>query len=103
MIVYPYAGFIARPGNIKPNSSEVDEVFTVPISFFLNNEPKRYYVNFKAEPEENFPFDLLVGGKNYDWRTRQIEELFFQYENRVIWGLTARILAHFIEIVSKKV
>lgn len=29
-----------------------------------------------------------------------MEEYFYVYENRTIWGLTARILAHFIEIIS---
>jgi peroxisomal coenzyme A diphosphatase NUDT7 len=101
MFIYPFVGFIANPEKIIPNNSEVEEVFTVPISYFLKNDPKIYQVNFKAEPEENFPFDLLVGGKEYNWRTRHLEEYFYLYEGRVIWGLTARILAHFIEILHK--
>jgi peroxisomal coenzyme A diphosphatase NUDT7 len=102
MIVYPYAGFIEKPEEIIPNHTEVEEVFTVPISYFMKNDPKIYHVNFKAEPEENFPFDLLVGGKEYNWRTRHLEEYFYLYENRVIWGLTARILAHFIELLRNE-
>lgn len=101
MIIYPYVGFIEKPEKITPNSSEVEEVFTVPISYFMNNDPKIYQVHFKAEPEENFPFDLLPGGKEYNWRTRHLEEYFYLFETRVIWGLTARILAHFIEILRK--
>jgi peroxisomal coenzyme A diphosphatase NUDT7 len=101
MIVYPFAGFIENLEEITPNRSEVEEVFTVPISYFMKNDPKIYHVNFKAEPEESFPFDLLVGGKEYNWRTRHLEEYFYLYETRVIWGLTARILAHFIELLRK--
>jgi peroxisomal coenzyme A diphosphatase NUDT7 len=101
MIVYPYVGFIANLEKITPNISEVEEVFTVPLSYFMKNEPKIYEINFKAEPEENFPFDLLIGGKEYNWRTRHLDEYFYLYESRVIWGLTARILAHFIEILRK--
>jgi peroxisomal coenzyme A diphosphatase NUDT7 len=99
MIIYPYVGFIENPEKITPNISEVEEVFTVPLSYFMKNEPKIYEINFKAEPEENFPFDLLIGGKEYNWRTRHLDEYFYLYESRVIWGLTARILAHFIEIL----
>jgi peroxisomal coenzyme A diphosphatase NUDT7 len=99
MIVYPYAGIINRPEKIIPNASEVGEIFTVPLTFFMDTAPKVYHVNFKAEPEENFPFDLLVGGENYNWRTRKMDESFYIYEDRVIWGLTARILTHFTEIL----
>ncbi|WP_066368693.1 NUDIX hydrolase [Neobacillus fumarioli] len=100
MLLYPYAGFIQHPENIRLNQAEVEEIFTVPISFFLNQPPRIYRVNFKVEPDENFPFELIPGGQNYKWRKRGMEEYFYVYENRTIWGLTARILAHFIEIIS---
>lgn len=99
MIVYPFVGFITEPNNFKPNPSEVGEIFTVPLSFFVNHPPNIYKINFKAEPEENFPYDLIAGGKNYNWRTRDLEEYFYHYNDKVIWGLTAKILAHFIEMV----
>ncbi|WP_342431878.1 CoA pyrophosphatase [Neobacillus sp. FSL H8-0543] len=99
MMIYPFVGLIDNPENIQPNPTEVGEIFTVPLTYFINNEPKIYHVNFKVEPEENFPFNLVVGGENYNWRTRAIDEYFYNYEEKAIWGLTARILAHFIEIL----
>lgn len=99
MIVYPFVGTIENPEKIKPNPSEVGEIFTVPLSFFINHAPTIYQINFKAEPEENFPYELIAGGENYNWRTRDLEEYFYIYNDKVIWGLTARILAHFIELV----
>ncbi|PLS18256.1 coenzyme A pyrophosphatase [Bacillus sp. M6-12] len=101
MIVYPYIGLIKSSQELKPNPSEVGDIFTVPLSFLLKTDPKIYQVNFRAEPEDDFPFELIVGGENYNWRTRQLEEYFYIYENRVIWGMTARILAHFIEILKQ--
>jgi peroxisomal coenzyme A diphosphatase NUDT7 len=103
MMIYPYAGFIKDEDSIKPNPSEVEEVFSVPLSFFLENKPKIHHVHFKAEPEAGFPLELIIGGENYNWRTRHIEEYFYLFENRVIWGLTARILAHFIDLMHKSV
>ncbi len=101
MIVYPYAGYISQPAaNIKPNPEEVQEVFTVPLSFFMKTEPRVHYVNFQAQPEENFPYELIAGGRDYNWRTRQIEEYFYLYEDKVIWGLTASVLAHFVEMIK---
>ncbi len=100
-IIYPYVGRLIDANQININKEEVEEVFTVPLSFFLNNKPDVYKVYLKAEPEENFPFDLIVGGKNYNWSTPHINELFYQYEGKVIWGLTAKILTHFISVIKE--
>lgn len=102
MILFPFAGFINNFERIHPNPSEVEEVFTVPLSFFLENKPEMYRINLKPEPEENFPFELIFGGENYPWQPRQMNELFYLFENRVIWGLTAQILANFIDILQCK-
>ena len=99
MIIYPYVGVIENIDRMNPNPAEVGEIFTVPLSFFLKNTPDIFHVNFKAEPEENFPFEWIIGGQNYNWQTRQLDEYFYTYENKVIWGLTARILSHFIELI----
>ncbi|MCT1576762.1 CoA pyrophosphatase [Oceanobacillus kimchii] len=99
-IIYPFVGRIIQPDKIKPNPDEVDHTFTVPLSFFLETEPKRYNVHLHVKPEDNFPYHLIVGGENYDWRMRHVEELFYQYNDQTIWGLTAKILTHFIELIK---
>lgn len=99
-MIYPYIGRITDIANIIPNKDEVDETFTVPLSFFLETAPKKYKVNFKVAPEDNFPYDLIIGGENYDWRTHQLDELFFKYNGKVIWGLTAKVLTHFISLIQ---
>jgi coenzyme A diphosphatase NUDT7 len=99
MIVYPYVGRIHYPERIQANPTEVEEIFMVPLSFFLKTKPQIFHVNFEVEPEENFPFDLIVGGRDYNWRTGKKEEYFYYYEDKVIWGLTAKILAHFVEVI----
>ncbi|HSJ38874.1 MAG TPA: CoA pyrophosphatase [Planococcus sp. (in: firmicutes)] len=99
MIVYSYAGIIDADVEFQPNPPEVDSLFTVPLSFFLEKDPKVYRINFDIQPEESFPYDLIAGGENYNWRTRQVDEFFYLYEDKVIWGLTAKILTHFMEII----
>ncbi|MFC3886027.1 NUDIX hydrolase [Bacillus songklensis] len=101
-IVYPYVGIIEHPEQMKPNPSEVGEVFTIPLSFLKEIEPDEYKINFKVEPEQNFPFDLIVGGENYNWQARTMDEYFYYYDDKVIWGLTARILKHFLEVVHEE-
>ncbi|SFA94174.1 NUDIX domain-containing protein [Lentibacillus halodurans] len=99
MIVYTYTGLIDTSSRFSPNPSEVGETFTVPLSFFLSTEPKIHHVNLEVQPEENFPYELITGGENYKWQTRQMDEYFYIYEDKVIWGLTARVLSHFVDML----
>lgn len=99
-IIYPYAGFIENPDGINPNTDEVEEVFTVPLSFLKETKPEIFEVSYKVEPEENFPFNQIIGGKKYNWQARKMEECFYYYEDKVIWGMTARILRHFINVIK---
>ncbi len=101
-IIYPYVGLITEPEKIMPNPTEVEEIFTVPLSYFQRTKPDCYKINFNLQPDPNFPFDLIEGGKDYNWAARKVDEYFYQYEGRVIWGLTARILTHFLELVNQK-
>jgi coenzyme A diphosphatase NUDT7 len=99
MMIYPYVGFINHPERIRPNQAEVGEIFTVPLAYFLKTDPEIFHINFKVEPEKNFPFNLVIGGEKYNWSARVLDEYFYTYEEKAIWGMTAKILAHFIEIL----
>lgn len=99
-IIYPFIGKVTSLEQLNLNKKEVAEVFTVPLNYFLENEPKKYKINYQVVPEENFPFHLIHGGKNYDWRMRSKDELFYEYDDRIIWGLTARIIYHFIDLLK---
>ncbi len=96
-IVYPYLGLIRNSEKFAVNTGEVERVFTVPLSFFQQAEPERYDLVLEVKPQDDFPYHLIEKGKNYDWRTGTIPEYFYFYEEEVIWGLTARILRHFLE------
>ncbi|WP_050182014.1 NUDIX hydrolase [Domibacillus robiginosus] len=97
-VIYSYVGLIDM-SNMQLNEAEVGEVFTVPLSFLLKTEPDLHYVKLHPEPEESFPYHLISQGKNYAWQTKKMEEYFYFYEDRIIWGLTARILKHFLDIL----
>ena len=78
------------------NPEEVSEVFTVPVNFFVNTSPKTYEVEWKPAFPEDFPFEKIYGGRDYEWRPRKSKIRFYEYEGRVIWGMTARIIENYV-------
>lgn len=99
LIMYSFAAEVTEYQNTF-SPTEVDEVFRVPLEFFLHTEPKCYVTYAKVEPGENFPYELICGGREYNWRRRKEEVCFYQYEGHVIWGLTAKMMRAFVNIVK---
>ena len=100
-VVYPFIATIDYSQIIDSyNKEEVEEVFTIPVKWLLNYEPYMHLVSVEPTPSPDFPFEKIVNGAQYQWRTQSIEEWFFDYGKYTIWGLTARILKHFIEIIK---
>lgn len=76
----------------KFNKDEVSETFTVPLEFFVNTQPDKYPLEWVRKDSDTFPYDLIVGGKSYKWRKQIQPELFYNYDGRIIWGFTAKII-----------
>ncbi|WP_245001128.1 NUDIX hydrolase [Caldalkalibacillus thermarum] len=100
--IYPFVGIIDERAVLRPDPNEVEEVFSVPMAYFLQTSPKRYDVTLKIEPPKDFPYELIVNGKNYKWRQSYIPEYFYLYDGHVIWGMTARILYHFVQLLKQE-
>lgn len=100
-VIYPFVVTIDYDEVMHSfNKDEVEEVFTIPIDWLINYEPYMHHITFEPIPSSDFPFHKIVNGEEYQWRTRFMEEWFFDYKNYTIWGITARILKHFIEIIK---
>lgn len=100
-IIYPFVGVIDTINDMQVNHKEVDHIFTVPLTFFKQMKPDIHYVNARLEPEPGFPYDSIVGGKDYNWQIKRMEEFFYYFEDKVIWGLTARVVRHFIQVIEE--
>ncbi len=100
-VISSFVGLIKNMtiADLKLSSDEVDEVFTVPLEFFMNTEPEAHYVEVKHEIPDDFPFEYIVGGRNYGWGHGKVPEYFYFYENRIIWGFTARLVRSLCYII----
>ncbi len=82
-LVAPFIGVIDERVDYVLQASEVDEVFEVPIeALLMTTQPEVRYVAFR--------------GKNYP-------AYFYRHERHEIWGLTGRILKHFLDFVWRSV
>ncbi|VAX26547.1 Uncharacterized Nudix hydrolase NudL [hydrothermal vent metagenome] len=94
---------IAGIDNCVIDKTEVEKIFSVPIRYFEENEPKVYKVlsrinykmfNEKGEEESLIPNDSKE--KSYTESERKV--LAYKVNGEIIWGITARLV---YEIVRK--
>lgn len=101
VIVYPFLCMLDNHQAIVPNPDEVDEVFCVPLKFFKHYKPLYNKIFLNPSVPQDFPFDMIPQGKNYPFRPGVLPQVFYVWEEKVIWGLTARILSHFLELIAQ--
>ncbi len=102
LILYPFLGSLGNMpiDSIDYSRDEVSGVFSVPLTFFIENPPKCHPIELKTLTDENFPYHLLENGEDYDWRSGKYPVYFYLYNEHVIWGMTARIIKNFIDIIK---
>ena len=83
------------------SEEEVKEVFCVPVTYFKNTPAKAYEVAWNPVFPDDFPFDKIYGGRNYGWRPQRTRIRFYEYQGRVIWGMTARIIEGYVKEFGK--
>lgn len=100
VMIVPFVAFVSDINieEISYSKDEVAEIFTVPLSFFQKTAPEVHYLYLNPSTEDNFPYDRIIGGKNYPFATVKIPELFYQYQQYTIWGITAQITNHAISL-----
>lgn len=103
LIIYPFVGFIKNIDikNINFNLDEVGSIFTVPMDFFVNNSPEKYFVKNNLEMSQDFPFEKIQNGKVYNFRSGKYPISFYEYDKHIIWGITARIINNVMNILNQ--
>ena len=88
--IYPF-----EPERLLLRQEEVSEVFTMPFSWLLSHEPAVYDI---SDPEsEKLPVILRQYLRNY--KRGPNTTYYWAYEQYGIWGLTARFLVRFRDIL----
>lgn len=99
-IMYPFVAKLNKK-EINPNLAEVDHVFKVPLSFFINEEPFLYEAEIGPYLKEDFPYHLIRGGKSYKFSKGNLKQYFYKYNDYIIWGFTAIIVKSFIDVIKE--
>lgn len=94
-----YVGWLEED-DFRPDTTEVEEVFTVPLKEIRDQDPQEHEVELIPEPGENFPYERIPRGRDYNWRPRRLPELFYEFKGRTVWGITARILEQFVDVIN---
>jgi 8-oxo-dGTP pyrophosphatase MutT (NUDIX family) len=99
-------------GELNIDKSEVEKVFSVPVSFFIQNPPESYELNIEVHPfctDENgrrvelFPARELKLPERYynSWQVRKHKVWVYKTGEGVIWGITAALIKEVIRIITK--
>lgn len=83
--------------HIVIQENEVEQIFLVPLQFFLDNKPYVYDFQVLADIKEDFPYDMVDSPHKYDWIKGRCNVPIWNYGEFSIWGLTARIVVHFLK------
>jgi 8-oxo-dGTP pyrophosphatase MutT (NUDIX family) len=101
-MIQPFIGYVPYEvyKNAHPNPTEVEEIFTVPLKFFLETEPEKHDTVWKVIESETFPYHRIEGGKNYPFSKGKTTQLFYEYDGHTIWGFTAQVIRNIIDILN---
>lgn len=109
-IIEPFVARVKRKAveNMKIDKNEVEKTILIPIKYFKNTEPKEYTLMNVVHPyiidedgnkQIHFPTQELGLPKRYQepWGNRKHKVWVYQYEDEVIWGITAILINDFLE------
>ena len=111
--VDPFLGFIKINSldDIQINENEVEKVFTLPVDFFIKNEPEKYKLKIMVHPEDidkNGQEIILFPSKTLElpdvyhkhWGNFKYDVFVYKTKYGVIWGITARLIVNAIKILK---
>lgn len=80
---------------------EVERIFTVPLKWFLENEPEIYPAEMHVNTPDDFPYELIPGGKDYKFLRFPKRFYFYRMQGEIIWGITAELLYNAVRVLKE--
>jgi len=80
-VISPFVALIPYPYQFRVDGGEVEEIIEVPVSALLDEKCLRQVT-------------AIIGGQ-------AVASYFYNYQERLIWGATARILHQFLDIFTR--
>jgi len=80
-VITPFVGLVREPPAWRPDGEEIEKVIEVPLAALLDEG------SFRVEMWEG------AGGERAVY--------FFDYQGETIWGATARILKHYLDVIGE--
>ena len=101
-LMRPVAGLLPPLSleDLTPNPQEVSSVFTVPVNWLIDNPPELFRYSLRPEVGPDFPYDVVHTPADYTWTPGAMEVPVYRGLPYPLWGLTARITMHFIEVLQ---
>lgn len=104
VIVEAYLGTISinSLSELEIDKQEVENVFIIPLDFFINNKPAEYFTHLELHPyttkengvrEELLPVKELGLPEIYSlpWKNNKHRVLVYRTKDEIIWGITAEL------------
>lgn len=99
--LYTYIGIIKYEDylNAVIDPAEVDEIFLIAVDDLVKNPPQIHDERVYTHIGKEFPYDKVGIKKTYQWRVGNWVIPIYDIDERIIWGLTARITANIIHTI----
>jgi 8-oxo-dGTP pyrophosphatase MutT (NUDIX family) len=97
----PAEGKAQRFSGLTLSDAEVEDVFTIPLTFFLKNKPEVHYVRMVPDVPADFPYEKVGQGPDYPWRESRYSVLIYDWPGRYLWGMTAKIVERFAAMLQE--
>jgi 8-oxo-dGTP pyrophosphatase MutT (NUDIX family) len=114
LIIESYIGFldIKSMNELSINKDEVERVFTIPLEYFMVNEPKVYNIRLEIQPYylANGKKHVLLPSKDLDlpetyhepWGGNRQKVYVYNTDEGVIWGITGELVYELVQLYRGK-